>query len=244
MDLPSISLVIPAYNEAAYLPRLLETVRIAKERFRGGADRIEVIVADNGSSDDTVAIALDAGCRVAVASLRRIGAARNAGAAIARGSVLAFVDADNQLHPETFNVIADMMARSDVIGGETGVTPERWSAGIALTYAMLVPMVALTGIDTGVVFCRRADFMAIGGYDEEMKFAEDVRLHVDLWLRGRKRRARMVRATRAKAVYSARKFDQFGDWHYIPIILKAPWYLLNRRAGDNLASRYWYESGR
>ena len=79
--------------------------------------------------------------------------------------------------------------RPDVIGGATGVKPERWSVGIALSYAMFVPVVAATRIDTGVVFCRREDFETIGGYDETLKFAEDVRFHVDMWRLGRKRGA-------------------------------------------------------
>ena len=94
------------------------------------------------------------------------------------------------------------------------------------------------------MFCRRKDFETIGGYDETMKFAEDVRFHVDMWLLGRKRGARLVRASRAKAIFSTRKFDRFGEWHYLPLIFKAPWYPLNRRAGNTLAERYWYQPGR
>jgi glycosyltransferase involved in cell wall biosynthesis len=241
---PTISLVIPAYNEAALLPRLLTSVHAARERFQGGADSIEIIVADNCSSDDTAAIALAAGCRVVRAEIRCIGAARNAGARSARGRLLCFVDADSQIHPDTFNVIAAHMDRGDIVGGATGVRPERWSVGIALSYALFIPVVAATRIDTGVVFCRRKDFETIGGYDESMKFAEDVRFHVDMWLLGRKRGARLVRASKAKAVFSTRKFNRFGEWHYLPIMFKAPWYLLNRRAGDTLAERYWYKPGR
>jgi len=242
--LPSISLVIPAYNEAALLPRLLASVAVARERFCTGPEGVEVIVADNCSTDDTAAIAVAAGCRVARAEVRRIAAARNAGAAIARGRLLCFVDADSQIHPDTFNVIASHMYRADVIGGATGVTPERWSVGIAVSYAVLAPIAAATRIDTGVVFCRRDDFETIGGYDETMKFAEDVRFHFDMRSLGRERGARLVRASNAKAVFSTRKFDRFGEWHYLPLMLKAPWYLLNRRAGDRLAQRYWYQPGR
>ena len=244
MSIPAISLVIPAYNESQYLPRLLGTVAAARERFRGGTEAVEVIVADNRSTDRTAAIAGEAGCRVVTAEIRCIAAARNAGAAAARGALLAFVDADSQIHPETFNVIAQLLDRPDVVGGATGVVPERWSAGIALTYAVFVPFVIATGVDTGLVFCRRADFEAIGGYDEEMRFAEDVKFHAELWRLGRRRGARLVRASSAKAIYSTRKFDQFGDWHYFPIFLQAPFYLLVPKAGEGLAKRYWYDSGR
>jgi glycosyltransferase involved in cell wall biosynthesis len=239
-----ISLVIPAYNEASYLPRVLASVTVARERFKGGAEAIEVIVADNRSTDRTAQIALGAGCRVVTAQVRCIAAARNAGAAAAQGTSLAFVDADSQIHPDTFNTIAGLLERPDVVGGATGVNPERWSVGIALTYALFVPVVWATGIDTGLVFCRRADFEKIGGYDEKMRFAEDVKFHAQLWRLGRRRGASLVRASSAKAIYSTRKFDQFGDWHYFPIFFKAPFYLLVPKAGNKLADRYWYESGR
>ena len=163
---------------------------------------------------------------------------------MARGAIVAFIDADSSLHPETFNVIAAFLSRPDVVGGTTGVTMERWSVGIALSYAAMLPLVWVTGMDTGVVFCRRADFQAVGGYDETLKFAEDVRFLVALGRLGRARGSRLVRARAAKAVASTRKFDQFGHWHYVAISWKVPWYLISQRARDAFSDRYWYKSGR
>lgn len=242
--LTTISLIIPCYNEAALLPRLLATVDAARRAFRGRAADIEVIVSDNASTDQTAAIAAAAGCRVAFTATRCIAAARNAGAAVARGSIVAFIDADSQLHPDTFNFIADCMARPEIVGGATGATMERWSAGIALCYAAMQPIAWTTGMDIGVVFCRRTDFDAIGGYDETLKFAEDVKFLLRLRRVGRSRGSRLVRSRTAKVIASTRKFDQFGDWHFLGMLFKAPWYLLNRRAGDAFADRYWYRSGR
>lgn len=241
---PAISVIVPCHNEVAYLPRLLASIETARRRFRGGPESIEVIVADNASTDDTAAIAQSAGCRLAFSALRRIAAARNAGAAIARGDILAFIDADSQIHPETFNAITAFLARPDVVAGTTGATMERWSLGIAVCYAMMIPLVWATTMDVGVVFCRRADFEEIGGYDETLKFAEDIRFLLDLRRVGKRRGARLVRARSAKVVASTRKFDQFGEWHFLGMIVKAPWYLLNQRAGDAFAEKYWYRSGR
>jgi glycosyltransferase involved in cell wall biosynthesis len=241
---PAISIIIPCHNEAALLPRLLASIETARRVFRGGWSDIEVIVADNASTDGTVAIATSAGCRVAFTAVRRIAAARNEGAGAARGRILAFIDADSQIHPETFNVITSFMARPDVVGGTTGATMERWSVGIAICYAMMLPIVWATTMDIGVVFCRRADFDTVGGYDETLKFAEDVKFLLDLRRLGRLGGRRLVRARSAKVIASTRKFDQFGDWHYLAMMGKAPWYLLNRRAGDAFADRYWYRSGR
>ena len=181
---------------------------------------------------------------MAFTDVRRIAAARNAGAAIARGDTLAFIDADSQIHPETFNAIATFMARADVVGGTTGATMERWSVGIAVSYALTRPLVWATTMDIGVVFCRRADFETIGGYNESLKFAEDIQFLIDLRRLGRRRGRALVRATAAPVVASTRKFDQFGEWHFLAMAVKAPWLMLNRRAGDSFADRYWYRSGR
>lgn len=59
-----ITLVVPARNEASLLPRLLDTVEDARRRYSRGREAIEVVVADNASTDGTDAIARDRGCRV------------------------------------------------------------------------------------------------------------------------------------------------------------------------------------
>src|SRR5688572_23983955 len=139
-----ISLVIPAYNESLLLPRLLDTVDAAREGFGGGRDAVEVIVADNSSTDDTAAIARARGCLVAPVAKRMIAAARNGGAALATAPILCFTDADMQIHPDTFNAIDRAMGDARVAGGATGVTMERWTAGIAASYSTLLPLVWLT----------------------------------------------------------------------------------------------------
>jgi glycosyltransferase involved in cell wall biosynthesis len=211
---PAISLVIPAYNESALLPRLLQSVQRACQAYADGADRIEVIVADNASTDATAQVAEAYGARVAPVAKRCIGAARNGGAAIARGRIVAFVDADSVVHPETFNAIRAAIDDPRVVGGATGVTLERWSLGLALTYASMLPMVWLTGFDTGAVFCRRADFEALGGYDEARLLAEDVEFLWRLRKLGRARGQRLRRLRGCKTITSTRKFDRHGDWHW------------------------------
>ncbi len=249
---PRISLVIPAWNEAEYLPRLLATVEEARARFRDGADRVEVIVADNDSTDGTGDIARAAGCRVAHVALRAIAAARNGGAALARGEVVAFVDADYRIHPETFNVIDAVMARPEYIGGGTGAVMERWSLGIGVTwYAVLPPLLAL-GLDGGVWFCRRADFLETGGYDESLRATEDVRFLLALARLGRRRSPRQRLANRralrrlglprAFSIASCRKFDRHGDWHFLSLALRGSfWLLFSRRRLERFIQRYWYE---
>jgi glycosyltransferase involved in cell wall biosynthesis len=239
--MPDISLVIPAYNESQYLPRLLDSIDAARARYSGGGEAIEVIVADNASTDDTGAIALARGCRVATVSKRIIGASRNGGAALATAPILCFVDADMQIHPDTFNAIARALANPRYIGGATGVTMERWSVGIALTYAMILPLVWLTNMDTGVVFMRRDDYLETGGYPEGRHYAEDVAFLWKLIRLGRGRNQRMTRLRTSKAIASTRKFDRYGDWHYfwmMPALTIGT--LVARRSNSAKARDYWY----
>ena len=240
--IPRFSLVVPAYNEEELLPRLLDSVDAARERYRGGRDAIEVIVADNASTDATGDIARRRGAQVVLVEKRAIAAARNAGAVAAHGEILAFIDADSVIHPDTFNEI-DRVLAGRIVGGTTGLYLEKRSAGTSLTFAMLVIVGSLirllmaqpprTNIDAGVVFLRRADFIHIGGYREHRLFAEDAQLLWDLGRLGRQRGQRLATSSRTPAMFSTRKFDRHGDWHYFLV----PFRMFSR----DFVRRYWYE---
>ena len=216
-----ISLVIPAYNEERYLPRLLDGVAAARARYRGGAEAIEVIVTDNGSRDE----------------------------------ILAFVDADFRVHPDTFNAIDAYFADRRRIVGLTGCIPERSSPGIEASWWLLGAFTVMTGygvplarsecMPSGVVCCRREDWERIGGYCERRAFFEDVRFVLDLQDLGWRRGQSAGWIAGAPAICSTRKFDRFGDWHYLSLpaffmmgSLFAP------AAVGRWAERYWYGSQR
>ena len=176
---------------------------------------------------------------------RSIAATRNGGGRAARGEIVGFVDADMQIHPGTFDAIEAALASDRIVGGATGITLERWSLGLAVTFAALMPAIWLTGFDTGVVFCRSRDFEATGGYDESMRVAEDVRFLLALRQLGRRQGKRLTRLTHVKAVASTRKFDQYGDWHYLTTIPRlAAGLVLKRPASLQEIERYWYEPRR
>ncbi len=239
---PRISLIIPARNEGHLLPRLLDTVEVARNTYLRGPDAIEVIVADNVSTDNTVSIALARECRIASVEKRVIAAVRNGGAALAKAPILAFVDADARIHPETFNAIDDAMSSGRYVAGSSGVELERMSLGLAVTYAVLVGFVWLTGMDTGVTFYRKDAFEEIGGYRESMLFAEDIRILFDHRRWGRRHGMRLTRTRRAKAVFSMRKFDEYGDWHYVTRMMTLPFrWLVLRRSAERLIRQYWYD---
>jgi glycosyltransferase involved in cell wall biosynthesis len=85
-----VSIILPARNEERSIERALDALNaLAYPR-----ERYEVIVVDNGSTDATTRIARSRGVQVLQHPEGRVGAVRNAGAAGATGSILAFLDAD------------------------------------------------------------------------------------------------------------------------------------------------------
>jgi glycosyltransferase involved in cell wall biosynthesis len=239
---PRFSVVIPASNEERLLGRLLDSIDVARTNY-GQADAIEVIVADNVSTDRTAEIATARGCQVVSTAKRVIAAVRNAGARAARGEFLAFVDADARVHPQTFIEIDKALATGRVVGGATGAALERWSLGISLVYLILVPIAFITGMDTGVVFVRRKDFEELGGYDESRLVAEDVAFLLALKRLGKTRGQRLKRVTSAKVIVSTRKFDEFGDWHTFSMITEGVRHLMNRKPTE-FTDKYWYKPRR
>src|SRR5258707_6468873 len=115
------SVIIPAYNEAEYLPRLLDSIEVAKSNYNGGPENVEVIVADNCSTDRTAEVAANQGARVVTVAKRRIAAARNGGARVATGEILCFIDADSALHSQTFDAIDQAMTGGRYVWGATRV---------------------------------------------------------------------------------------------------------------------------
>ncbi len=97
-----VSIVIPTFNEEAFLPRLLASIRA--QDFTD----YEIIVADNASRDRTRAVAREYGARVVAGGIP--GAGRNRGAEAARGEYLLFMDADTVM-PEGF--LGTILARMD-----------------------------------------------------------------------------------------------------------------------------------
>ena len=240
---PRYSFIIPAFNEAGYLPGLLDSIATARAAYGADPDAVEVIVVNNMSTDQTGRIAERCGSRVLCEPRRIISAVRNTGAAAARGNVLLFVDADSRIHPETLIAIERALASDAVIGGATGVRMDRRSAGIAVSFALQGLWARITGWDTGVVFCRRADFDAVGGWDEDVLFGEDVVFFRALCRLARRRGQRFVRLRGVKTVTSARKFEQFGQWGWPLANVGVIWLAIFRSPrARRLIERYWYKS--
>jgi glycosyltransferase involved in cell wall biosynthesis len=113
-----ISVVIPVLNGEPHLEDQLEA--LAGQTYSG---RWEVVIADNGCTDGTLAIARRERpglpeVRIADATARRgINHARNAGAAAAGGDFLAFCDADDVVSPGWLDALASAASGADLVGG-------------------------------------------------------------------------------------------------------------------------------
>src|SRR5689334_11979596 len=90
---PALSFVIPVRDDARQLEKCLASI-CANE---GATQGVEIVVVDNGSRDDSIAVAERLGARVIEAPGIRVAALRNMGAATCRAPIIAFVDADHVL---------------------------------------------------------------------------------------------------------------------------------------------------
>nr|WP_202387909.1 glycosyltransferase [Nocardioides flavescens] len=126
-----LSVVVPAYDVAAYLPACLDSV-LAQ---RTGRTALEVVVVDDGSPDDSGEIAeayaaRDARVRVVHTDNHGLGAARNEGLRHARGELLAFADSDDVVPPGAYAALLAAQRRSGAEGRTDLVTGSiaRWEA--------------------------------------------------------------------------------------------------------------------
>ena len=197
-----ISVVIPTFNRAASLDRLLDDCR-----HQDAIDlAFEVIVADNGSTDDTRAVVerharMDS--RVRYVSERQPGAscARNAGIAAAAAPLLAFIDDD--VRPSTTWLCAIHRTFSehpeiDCIGGRiegrwpapppSWLTPAHW--GPLALQIRRSPHVdrdhASACLVTANVACRASVFRELGGFSPEFRRDEDREFNLRMWRAGKR----------------------------------------------------------
>jgi len=176
-----LSVVVPAFNEARYLPRSLASLRQA-ELFL--ADRTphaaEVIVVDNGSTDDTARVAQEFDVSVVSERRRGIAIARNAGARTATGDVLVFLDADYRVLPSFLARAAHAYTSQPPLrAAGVRVALEPWEIDPItrwLGYATLAALRNLWNMSFGVATFRRDCFEELGGYDEGVYGVEDLDL--------------------------------------------------------------------
>jgi glycosyltransferase involved in cell wall biosynthesis len=171
---PLVSAIVPAYNAASTLAACLAAL------LASDYSALEVIVVDDGSTDGTVEVASRPGVRVVRQPNRGAAAARNAGAAVARGEHFYFLDADVVVEPDTVRRLVHTVRDHgvDLAVGRYSTRPI--NAGIGAHYKALVDYVLYVPPDRrgrvyldgqiggGGDFVSRRAFEALGGYDARM----------------------------------------------------------------------------
>jgi glycosyltransferase involved in cell wall biosynthesis len=183
------SLIIPTFNHARFLGAAIDS---ALAQTLGAVD---VIVVDDGSTDDTPALLARYAGRVRVLRQpnRGLAAARNAGLAAARGTFVSFLDADDVMAPTKLAAQFAVLERSPAIGwtycdvlmetvatGATTRASERFGyAARALDGWLFPELIHGNFIPAIAPLVRRTALEAAGGFDERLTALEDW----DMWLR-------------------------------------------------------------
>lgn len=188
-----VSVIIPAYNSARFLPDTLHSV------LAQTYSDYEVIVVDDGSTDDTEAVVMAVGGPVRYLPQSNGGpsAARNAGIGAARGEFICFLDADDLWTPDKLVAQVDFMDRSPNVGlvfadgeefDESGVqcasllSKSRFDGEIVTGTVIVEAFQKLLEenfIPTSTVMVRKSCFATTGLFDPALKGPEDR----DMWSR-------------------------------------------------------------
>jgi rSAM/selenodomain-associated transferase 2 len=154
---PTLSIIIPALNEACCIGATLDAI----SQLSG---RVEMIVVDGGSDDDTGEISSARGAKV-ITSGRGRGMQMHRGACVAQGSVLWFLHADTIVPPDAVERISEALHDPQVEAGNFNVRFNgRGSAARFMTW--LYPQLRRLGLCYGdsAIFVRREAYEQIGGF--------------------------------------------------------------------------------
>ena len=170
-----VSIVIPAFNEAKYLPNTIEAVENASRVFEAAGWGSEIVLCDNNSTDATAEIARAYGVRVVFESFNQISASRNAAARVAKGDWLVFLDADTQVSSELFRAMMRAIASGNCIGGGA---PVKFDSGPWLACQTVHIWNTLAKIMSwaagSFLFCEANAFRKLDGFNTELFAAEEV----------------------------------------------------------------------
>ena len=196
----SLSIIIPALNEAGNIPALLDSLQPLRRR---GA---EIIIVDGGSTDATANLARDRADRVIAAPAGRA-RQMNAGARAARGEILCFLHADSRLPEGADGLMIDGLARSRRSWGRFDVHIEGRHPLLQVIAWMMNRRSRLTGIATGDqgLFITRSLFEAAGRFPE-------IALMEDIALSRRLKRYGPPLCIAHKLTTSGRRWERHGVW--------------------------------
>jgi len=192
-----VSFIVPVRNDAARLRVCLRSIL----RNPQSAQQVEIIVVDNGSTDDSAALAKRLGAEVLTIDSGRVAELRNRGAQHATGDVLAFVDADNEIAGGWLYAALECLRMPSVGAVGAMYQPPPDGTWVQRTYGHLRGGPRdhddADWVGSGNLAVSRTAFEAVGGFDTTLDTCEDV----DLCHRLRAKGLRIVSDSRLKSVH-------------------------------------------
>jgi hypothetical protein len=178
-----VSVVIPCYNQARFLVAAIRSAKAQPVRS------LECLVVDDGSTDDTAAVALSEGATLLVQHNAGVSAARNAGLAAATGELVVFLDADDELvqgsvarsavELESDHDAAAVVGRCLAMDSEGRTLPVQYaSIDPARLYQEWLPKNFVW--TPGAAIFRRDALRAIGGFPQRLGPAADYAVYLRL----------------------------------------------------------------
>ncbi|MFD9544126.1 glycosyltransferase family 2 protein [Streptomyces sp. NPDC060022] len=176
-EAPLVSVIIPNYN---YAPTLAACIEAAQGQTYPA---IEVIVADDCSTDDSVAIARRLGVTVLESPVNRgVSTVRNLGAESARGEVLFFVDSDVALAPDAVAKAVEVLLADDNLGAVCGMyqAESLFPDSVVKKYRAIQQYVwfnevdgLIPGLHSALFAIRTAVFREIGPFNDQLRWTEE-----------------------------------------------------------------------
>ena len=183
--MPEVSVLIPAYNAALYIAEAISSV--VAQTFKD----FEIIVVDDGSTDTTQDVVGNfPEVRYFKQENAGAAAARNHAARLSRGRYLAFLDADDLWHPlKLSHQLSAFSVQPECVISHTASTRDRsvFEKAVQIDAPECKPVIRLRSLvetflspylSTPTVMVRRAAFEKLGGYNENLRVAEDVDFHL------------------------------------------------------------------
>ncbi len=240
----TISIILPAFNEARLLPSTLAAVHAARKAFDYVQWNSEVIVCDNNSTDATSQIAREHGARVVFEGVNMIGRARNAGASVASGDWLVFIDADSQPSIELFAAMIKAILSGRVLAGGATVRMDTDDLRGRIGTAFWNTASRLRRLMAGsFIFVETAAFRKIGGFSGQFYAAEEIDLTHRLRPLARASNRRIVILSKTPLLTSARKLKLYTPREIGRLLLSAA---LRPKATltNKEACHLWYDGRR